>query len=255
MPGTGTTPYDSADYVLNIARSIGGDAIQSLAGNLLNDNQPYVPVYLNSGYRYLQRKLANAGYSTFKKTGNIIGVPAIAVLDPAAEVIIGYQGTFDGVRNHATPTLPADMCWPLRLKERQTQTTQILQPMFQAIDGLNSRPQTIWLRDWYWEGEQIHLRGAIQVNDIQILYTPFLPELVLTPTPSQVLITRCENALAAYTLWAFAMARGSPLANDILTLGDRFIKEMLASDSTMKARRNTRRQPYSRRAHFGWGWM
>lgn len=255
MPGVGTTPYDSATYVLNIARSLGNDAIQSLAGNLLADAQPYVPVYLNSGYRYLQRKLANSGYSTFKKTGWIIGVPVAAEIDPGLRVTIGYAGTFDGVSNHATPTLPADMCWPLRLRERQTQTTQILQPMVAARDGLISRPQSIWLRDWYWETELIQLRGAIQVQDIEILYTPFLPELVLLPEPSQVMILRAENALAAYTLWAFAFARGSALAQELLAMGDGFVREMLRSDASLKQRGNTRRQPYSRRAHFGWGWM
>jgi hypothetical protein len=127
--------------------------------------------------------------------------------------------------------------------------------MYQASDGLDLRSQSIVLRDWYWENDKIILRGATRVNDIQILYTPFLPELTLTPLPvSQVLIVRCENALAAYTLWAFAFARGSALATDLLNMGDRFTKEMLASDNTMKQRRNTRRQPYSRRAHSGWGY-
>lgn len=254
MPGLGGTPYDSAEYVLQIARSLGNDAIQSLAGNLLSDNQPYVPIYLNSGYRYLQRKLANSGYSAFKKTAQIVGVPVIGTVDPGLQMSISYNGTFDGVMNHATPSLPPDMCWPLKLRERQTNTTQIWQPMYQATDGLMSRPQTIWLRDWYWETEQIVMRGSVQVNDIEILYTPFLPELILLPSPSEVLLIRSENALAAYTLWAFAFARGSKLADELMAMGDRFVKEMIASDNTMKARRNVRRQPYSRRAHSGWGW-
>ena len=150
MPSLGTNPYDSADYVLNIARSLGGDAIQQLAGNLLNDNQPYVPVYLNSGYRYLQRKLANCGYSTFKKTVQVLAVPVIGLLDPGAQLEISYTGTFDGVSNHASPTLPADFNWPLKLWERQTASTQIWQPMFQARNGLVSRPQSLWLRSWYY---------------------------------------------------------------------------------------------------------
>lgn len=257
MPGVGTTPYDNTDYVLNIARSLGNDAIQSLAGNLLNDNQPYVPVYLNSGYRWMQRELANAGYSRFKKTVMILEVPIIGVRDPAATVSISYTGTFDGVSNHASPVLPADMCWPLRLKERQSGTVQVPKPMFLANDGLVSRPQSLWLRDWYWEAEEIVLCGATQVNDIQLLYTPFLPELVVAGegAPSLIPILRCENALAAFTLWAFAFARGSALADSLMAMGKGFVKQMLASDSNLKQRKNTRRRGYSQRVHNGWGWM
>ncbi len=215
-------------------------------------------MYLNSGYRYLQRKLANAGYSTFKKTGYLLNVPVIGAVDPGLQMQIGYNGTFDGVQNQETPTLPADMCWPLKLQERQSNTTQIWQPMYESADGLFSRPQTLWLRDWYWQSEQIYLCGATQVNDIQILYVPFLPELQLVDenglsAPSDVLILRSENALAAYTLWAFAFARGSALASELMAMGDLFVKEMISSDSTMKQRRNVRRRPYSRRTHTGWG--
>jgi len=92
---------------------------------------------------------------------------------------------------------------------------------------------------------------------VEILYTPFLPELSLSAPdgPSLVPILRSENALAAYTLWAFAFARGSALAQELMTLGNTFVKEMLCSDSTMKQRKNTRRQGYSARTHNGWSWM
>lgn len=248
-----TTPYDSADYILNIARALGNDAIQTLAGSLLNDNQPYVPVFLNSGYRYLQRKLANAGVATFKKTIQLINVLPVGNLDPGIQTAISYTGYFDGVNNHLTPTLPADMCWPLRLKERQTATTQIFQPMFRSTDGLVSRPQSIWLRDWVWQSDQLQFNGSTQAVDLQLLYVPFLPELVLTPNPSQVLIIRCENALASYVLAMFAGARGSALQQQLLTMGDQYLKEMMASDASLKQRGNYRRQGYTRRSHAGWG--
>ncbi len=251
----GTTPYDSADYVLNIARSLGNDAIQSLTGNLLNDNQPYVPVYLNSGYRLLQRRLANCGYLTFKKTVQILGVPVIGALDPGMQLEISYTGTFDGVKNHATPTLPADFNWPLKLWERQTETTQLWLPMHIARDGLISRPQSIWLRSWAYEGEQLVFRGATQVNDLQLRYVPFQQDLVLTPEPSPVPILRCENALAAYILYAYAMARGSALLAEIQQLVEMFVKEMLRSDAQVKQHGNLRRRSYSHGRHAGWGRM
>ena len=115
MPGVGTTPYDSAEYVLQLMRSLGNDAAQSIAGNLLNDNQPYVVPMLNSGYRHLQRKLVSRGYQTLKRRTVITNVLPIAVLDPGAEVAISYTGYFDGVGEHATPALPADMLMPMKL--------------------------------------------------------------------------------------------------------------------------------------------
>jgi hypothetical protein len=256
MPALGTTPYDDCNYVLNIARSLGNDAIQTLAGNLLANSKPYVQVFLNSGYRYLQRKLANSGYSTFKKTTILAAIPVIGVAggDPAAQVTLSYTGCNDGVSNFATPTLPADMNWPLRLRERQTSTVQELQPMYPGRNGLISRVQNIWLRDWYWINDTIAFRGATQVNDVELLYTPFLPELLLTTTPvSDVQIIRSENALAAYVLWAYAFSRGSALADKCLLMGDRFLKEMVSSDMSVKQRGNFRRQRYSGRGRSGWG--
>lgn len=244
MPGVGTTPYDNCTYILNIARSLGGDAIQSLAGNLLANTKPYVQVFLNSGYRYLQRKLANQGYSTFKKTMLLVGVPVIARVDPAMQVTISYTGTNDSLANFETPTLPGDMCWPLRLRERQTNTQQELQDMYPGRNGLISRVQNIWLRDWYWQNDTIALRGATQVNDIELVYTPFLPDLNVADD-SQVLLVRCENALAAYTLWGYALARGSAQTATILAMGDRFLKDMVASDMSVKQRGNFRRRSYS----------
>ena len=254
MPGVGTTPYDSAEYVLQIMRSLGNDAIQSLSGNLLSDNQPYVVPMLNSGYRHLQRKLVTRGFQALKKTMQMLNVLAVGLLDPGVQVSISYTGYFDGVQNHATPTLPADLLMPLRLWERQSATKQIFQPMFIARDGLPTRPQSIWLRDWVWQNDQIQMCGATQSNDLQIMYAAFLPDLVLTPVPSNVLILRAENALSYYTLAKWAEARGSALTADLFGRGDECLRDILATEQLYKQRGNNRRQPYSRRVHSGWGW-
>lgn len=257
MPGLGTSPYTNANVTLNLVRSLGNDAIQSLAGSLLNNNKPYVAVFLNAAYEYLQNKLSNSGYSYFKKRYIISGVPIVGVPgDPAMEVTISFTGTNDGVENFETPVLPIDIRFPIRLRERQTNTLQVLQPMFPARNGIISRVQNIWLRDWYWINNNIALRGATQVNDIELLYCPVLPDLVLGATDadtSDMLILRGENALAAYTLWEYALSRGSAQAPTILAMGDRYVGEMIASDSELKKRGNFRRQGYSQSRHGGWG--
>jgi hypothetical protein len=258
MPGVVTSPYDSAEYCLNLTRSLGNDAIQSLAGSLLSDGQPYVVPYLNSAYRYIQRRMANSGVQTFKRRIILTQCPKIYTPDPGLQCEISYTGFFDGALNHATPTLPADMCWPLRLRERQSGTTNPYQQMWCARDGLQSRPQSIFFRDWTYQQDKILLNGATLVNDIELLYVPFLPDIqpstVLPLGEQQILILRAENAIAAFTLAEFANARGSPLAGDIRTMGEQYLREVINSDAMQKQRGNYRRQPYSRRAHSGWNW-
>jgi hypothetical protein len=255
MPVVVTTPYDSAEYVLQLMRSLGNDATQTLAGNLLSDNQPYVQPILNSGYRHLQRKLVSRGYQTLKKRIVLTGVLPVALRDPGVQVAINYSGYFDGVQNHLTPALPVDLLMPMKLRERQTGSTLPFNPMFIARDGLPSRPQGIWLRDWIWQQDQIEMCGATQENDIDLLYAAFLPELVLVPTPSLVLILRSENALGYYSLAKWAESRGSPLAGALFARGDESLKDIMAAEGLYKQRGNTRRRGYTGRAHTGWGWF
>jgi hypothetical protein len=255
MPVLLTTPYDNAEYVVQLMRSLGNDAAQTLAGNLLSDNQPYVVPILNSGYRHLQRKLVLRGYQTLKKRTVLSQVLPLGVLDPGVQVAISYSGYFDGVNNHNSPTLPADLLMPMKLRERQTGTTLPYNPMFLSRDGLPSRPQGIWLRDWIWQQDQIEMCGATQENDIELLYAAFLPDLVLLPTPSLVLILRSENALGYYSLAKWAESRGSPLAGSLFARGDECLKDIMAAEGLYKQRGNMRRRGYTGRAHAGWGWF
>ena len=255
MPSLVTTPYDSAEYVLNIVRSLGNDAVQTLAGNLLGDNQPYVLPMLNLGYRHLQRQLVQRGYQTTKDRAILYQVLPIADLDPGLQVSISYTGYFDGVNNHATPALPADLLMPLKLRERQTGSTLPYNRMYISRDGLPSRPQGIWLRDWIWQSDQIEMCGATQENDVELLYAKFLPDLVLLPTPSLVEVVRSERALGYYMLAEWAESRGSPLAGSLFARGDESLKNIMAAEQLYKQRGNTRRRGYTGRAHGGWGWF
>jgi hypothetical protein len=254
MPGVGTQPYDSAEYVLQLMRALGNDAAQSLAGNLLSDNQPYVLPMLNSGYRHLQRELVIRGYNTLKKTIQVLNVLPIAILDPGDNVAISYTGYYDGAANHPVPTLPSDLLMPLKLRERRTGSLQNFQPMLAARDGLPSRHQSIRLHEWIWESDQILMRGATQSNDLELRYAAFLPELVLAPDPSDVLIARSENALGYYTLGKWAESRGSALAPGLFARGDDAMKKIIATENLYKNRGNNRRRGHSTGLHSGWGW-
>lgn len=258
MPGVVTSPYDTAEYCLNLTRSLGNDAIQSLAGSLLSDGQPYTVPFLNSAYRYVQRRLAVSGVQTFKRRIVLTQIPKVHSIDPGLVCELSYTGFFDGAINFAFPTLPADFLWPLRLRERQSGTTNPYRPMFMARDGLQSRPQSIFFRDWYYAQDKLQFNGATLVNDIELMYVPFLPDIqpdaILPLGEQQILILRSSNAIAAFTLAEFASSRGSPLAGDIRNIGELHLRDLLNSDAMQKQRGNCRRQPYSRRAHSGWNW-
>lgn len=254
MPAILTAPYPTADTVMNLTRSLGGDAIRSLAGNLLANSAPYAQPFLNAGYRHLQTKMAIAGHSRMKKAVQVFGLTPTIPIDPETRPFLSYVGYNDGSTNHATVLLPGDLCYPLRLKERLSGSTQSMTPMVLNHDGLQSRPQSTYLRDWVWEGDAIVFNGSTGTRDIEIYYTPFLPDLSLTSVPtSQCLIMRCENALAAYTLWQYSFARGSQQAGTLKDMGDEFFRLLIAGDAAQKARASYRRQGYSSGLHSGWG--
>ena len=132
--------------------------------------------------------------------------------------------------------------------------------MFPAYDGLPSITQTSYLRLWEWRCllsdnslQAIFFLGALQNQDIRLRYWNLLPDLVLgTPSPygdgtatgTFLPVVRAGRTLAHYIAWAFANARGSPLAAGFLAEGDNALNEMLRSTSRRKQRGSHRRRPY-----------
>jgi hypothetical protein len=242
---------------MQAARVICNDAGLTIAGNLLADTQPYATVLLNQGYRTLQEDLTANGVETFAKEAVLASVtPSAAPTDPGIFVFISYTGYNDGVTNHNSPALPPDMLGPLVLQERQSGSLQTFIPMFPATDGLVSRVKTIWLRDWEWRNDAIWMNGAIQTNDIRLRYNAFLPDLVLTPNPSQVMILRSDRAMAYQISKIFAEARGSPLAASFEKAYQTALERMVDPTARRKQRRNIRRQGMFNRSRMGsWGWQ
>jgi hypothetical protein len=251
--------YDTAEYILNLARALVNDTAQNLSGNLLSDSQPYTQVYLNAGYRDCQDVLMNAGYEVFPKEQIIYNIPPVASLDPAVQVSLGFNGYFDGFANHGGLYLPSDMVTPLVLWERQTTVpgvvgNQVFVKMGPCNDGLPSRAKMTWLREWDWHNDQIFMCGSVQNMDLRLRYNCYLPELVLgSSPPSQVMIRRVDRALAAFVAAEFAQARGSPQAQQFFELGNSKLQAILSQTARKKQRSNHRSQPYSGNSHCGWG--
>src|SRR4051812_11559149 len=128
IPPSTAAPYDTAEYVLNLARAIANDAALTIDGNLLADDQPYTYVLLNQAWRTLQRKLANSGYERLLREAVLTGFAPVLIPDPALQVYVNWSEYWNGSNVYDSPVLPQDLILPLRLWERPTGTTSQFQP-------------------------------------------------------------------------------------------------------------------------------
>lgn len=253
MPGVLTTPYDTAEDVMNRARVFANDAGLSLAGDLLADSQPYVPELLNAAYESLQDDMTLNGVETMGKEVILTPIQPVVTPDPGVQVSLGYNGFNNGTTNYNVPALPADMLGPLKLMERPTGTVGQFIPMVERIDGLPSLTQSSFLRWWQWLNDQIVMIGALQQNDIKLRYNVILPKLVLTPQPSQVLILRGKNALAWKIVEIFAAGRDGE--EGAAFAGGKYQEELtklLGRTAKRKQRAVSRRQPWGGRRRRFW---
>lgn len=245
LPPVTQAPYDTAEYVLDLARSIANDAALSLAGNLLADDQPYTYTLLNQAWRTLQRKLANSGYETLIKEVLLNDFTPIVTAEAGLQVYFNWTEYWNGSNVYETPVLPQDCIVPLRLWERTAGTVQQFVEMRPVNDGLPSISQASMFRYWDWRNDKVYMLGALQANDIRVRYCAYLADIVQQENGTTVVpIMRCADALANYIVWAFARARGSPLAGQFMTAGDDCTKQMLTYTSRKRQRGSHRRIPY-----------
>ena len=249
MPILGSgAPYDTAEYVLNLARAITNDAAQTIAGSILSDAQPYTLVMLNSCFRDLQRELVNRGVETFVKETIITGLVQATTNDPSVQTYLAYTGYFDGTVMNASPTLPGDMIMPIRLWERQTgMSTSPFYPMRPTNDGLPTIAQTGRLAWWEWKNDTLYFVGATQSNDVRVRYWTFLVDLVDANSP--VPIFDAANCLAHKVAKQFGAARGSPLAQYMQAEEQRYFQQIVTRTARKKQRGQHRRKPYGTRHH------
>lgn len=107
---------------------------------------------LNSAIRWVFRKLRNVGDPRMIRDNVQVALPANGLTGPSIQTYLAYNGYFDGLALNASPTLPADLMFPLELWEQQTGSlsnlnfVRMTQPQF----GLPSRNQTFTLGEWEW---------------------------------------------------------------------------------------------------------
>jgi hypothetical protein len=237
MPVVGTTAYNTAGQITALVRSLLNDA----AGNLFTD--AVLLPYVNSGYRKVQRALANVQSGTFLSDDVLLVVPAVTEVDASAQVSI-TDAT-------APPNqLPPDLLVPVKLWERANGSSDDFMEMTDLTDhdGLPSEPQSQTLCYWEWRADGLYFLGATQDTQIRLRYQKSYPDL--TDATSPVLVRQAQEAIAYYAAAMAGAARGSPLAGNYASAGTDALEDLITRAAQREQQTGRRRRPFSSRAGF-----
>jgi hypothetical protein len=248
MPLIGSTAYNTLGQVTSLMRSLLNDA----AGNWATDT--VLLPYANSGYRTVQRKVANAGGGGFitDNTELIVAAVPAASIDPGTQVVL----------NDATAPpnqLPSNLLLPLVIKERPNGSNQDFADMRDLTlhGGLPSRRQMATLNEWEWRQDGIYFVGATQDTQIRLRYTSAFPDL---SGPTDIILIRgAQEAIAYAGVGLSGLARGSPLAEKIDQIATDAIEDVIVMNVRAQQNAGVRRRPFNRRrsgslSGMGWNW-
>jgi hypothetical protein len=100
MPVVLISPFPQVEDALIAARALCNDMSQSVLGNLLADNQPFVVPYADLAHKTLRKMLTREGVNAYSAYGYATGLTPVATTDPTTQVQLTYQGYYDGVAWH-----------------------------------------------------------------------------------------------------------------------------------------------------------
>ena len=229
--------YDTLEFVCNAARTRLNDAIASIGGDILTDNQPFTLQIVNDGWRKLQEFLQKLGFLRFTKDVFFLDLPATpgSPPDPDLEPFLNWTGYNDGSTLHTGFTLPADFISPKRIDERVNGSGTAFIPMDPITGGLPLVPKGVWNRIWDWRNDTIWLPGTIQAQDLHLYYYAFLADFVAastTPFASQTVpILRCSDSFSAYIAKETAMARGDLDAQQFIVEAENAATALVAREN------------------------
>lgn len=271
-PPLPSSPYPILDDVLDLARVRINDAIQSIGGDTLTDDQPFTQVMTNAAWLKLQQFLGNMGYSRNRKRTVLTGLPIVGSQDPASETVLNWEYFYDGVSYFVppnTPVLPQDFIAPLRIGERQsvgyqptlTQGNSGFRALGNSPDG-NPNWRKTTRNGWFdWRGDGIIMPGSIQPMDLEIYYSAYMSDFITvgaTPWYQQpVPIMRSQSALANYIAAEYANPRGDMDAAGFMTQAEQDARLIFNnSEVPLRQRTNISRRSYAgnvRNGFYGWG--
>lgn len=273
MPVVGSSTsqnYPALETILSLIRSLAND---SFAGNtntpgegqvltdLYQTTTSYNPQLLNcfnAAIREMYRKLRNVKAKALIRDNYILtGLPVIdgplgaSVPDPTIQTYLNFTFYFDGSNQNQSFTLPADLMMPLRVWDRQSNTTDVFVPLQEARNGLDPANQTDELRIWEWREGRINFPGALIPRDIRIKYLAFLPAFFPSnPVPAgyftttQIPIFDCEEAVAWLTLRNLSTGINPAVLPTLKALADEAIADLRNEEVRRMQATNYSRQPW-----------
>ena len=188
--------YPSIEDVFNSVRVHINDTFAGATdtvgeGRIFVDSWTPSITILNLALSRLQRDLENYGVprtreETFAISGlqPINSASGVGVPNPAIQVYLGFDGYFDGLTLHATPTLPLDLLVPLKIGQRITNSGNVYIEVRNAPDGLPSMNQNYLLGYWEFRNDKIYFNGSQNTMDIELRYTAGVPYYATTLNPN-----------------------------------------------------------------------
>lgn len=212
-------PFDNLEDVANTSRVRLNDAIQSLGGDILTDNNVFTLTFITAAWRRFQQLLCNFNASIFKRqavyssTLGTNSIPASTSTDYGAQSWMNWDNFFTGSGSLLTsPVLPTDLINPLEIWERVQGSTGPFYKCDEEKNGLPWVPKQTLNRAWEWRNNTLYLIGATGVTDIQFRYQGYLADFVAnttTPFSSQpVPVVNCLSPFAWFLCAEVAKSRG-----------------------------------------------
>lgn len=248
-------PFPTAETIITAARMYANDVAPTAAGYLLADSATYTMANFNAAYRNSRRRLANAGVRAVSDYVNLVNLQPVANSDPSTVVYVDWNEYSDGVNLWPAPVLPQALLIPLRCWQRLTGATASpfvrLRP---ANDGVPPYVQTAYFQCWEWRNNRLQLPGALQSNDLRVLYEIFFPDI--TAWDQTIPLPDCQDAIAYMIAAQFLRSRGSLGADAMDAKADSAVRELIRPTVRQKQRGQHRRIPYGGSAggpgSYGW---
>ena len=222
----------SLQSICDLYRSIVNDTFDGGAGQINTDTAPWMKPFLNSAIRDLYSELRIVGDMRVIVDNAIVSLPALAQAEPTRQVALTYQGFYNGATWAATPFLPPDLMWMMKVWQRPTGTAANFYPMQIASAGLPGVYQGSTMGMYEMRGNnEMWMSGATLATDIRMRYMAVFPDIVgdsIDFSNTFVPIQDCTNAIAHKMVANYAQR----LSPDQFSLADSratgFTKKLIA---------------------------
>lgn len=230
-----TAPYPTTAEILDVTRERCNDMIVSSGGQTLTNNAPFTLTMVNVAWQKMQQLLVSMGYVTLEDETIIPKLPAVATLDPAAQVSLSWTGYFNGAVVATTPVLPQSLIRPLDCWERVSVNSGTNLADFNDMDeiiggGMDLAAKVPWQQQWQWRSDALWMPGARNLTDIRIRFAKFLPDF--TDLDHDVAeIMRCKDALSGFIAVEFSGGRGDMDRGTLLSEAQEATAQIVGLDS------------------------